>query len=102
MAKKRRRRRKKGFTLPLAPIAGLSAGMIEPLNALMGGNWEHALAVLSYNYTGYNPEDRSFNIMRLQRGLLPLIIGGLVHKYVGGTLGINRALAASGVPIVRI
>lgn len=103
LARRKRSRRKRSFTLPLAPIAGLAAGMAEPLQAAMQGDYQHALAVVSYNYTGYNPEDRTFNAMRMQRGLLPIIIGCLVHKFVGGApLNLNRILASAGVPFIRI
>jgi len=37
--------------------------------------------------------------MRL--GLMPLAVGVLVHK-VAGRLGINRAIASTGIPFIRI
>lgn len=99
----KRKRRKREMTIPIATVAGLAAGMAEPAGALMAGDIQHALAVISYNYTGYNPEDKTWDPMRMQRGLLPLVIGALVSKFVGGKpLNINRRLAAAGIPFLRI
>ena len=39
---------------------------------------------------------------RLQYGLYPLIIGALVHKVLGGMLGVNRMLGRAGVPVFRL
>lgn len=100
-AKKKRRSRRK-FTIPLAPIAGVVAGMAEPVKHLMNGQYEEALYAVSRNYTGYRPQAQKWEPQLLMRGLVPLIVGGLVHKFVGGSLGINRMLAQAGVPIIRI
>lgn len=101
MARKRRRR-KKSFTLPIAPIAGLAAGLREPISQLIAGNYERALDWLSWNYTGYDIPTKTWKPERMMNGVLPLLIGGLVHKYIGGTLGINRALGRAGVPVIRL
>ena len=106
LPRRKKRRSARKFTLPIAPIAGLAAGLIGPAQYAMAGNYTFAVDQLAYNYTGiagiaegtphFNPEG-------LTRGLLPLVIGGLVHKFVGGApLNLNRMLASAGVPVIRI
>ena len=99
----RRRRSRSSFTLPIAPIAGLAAGMIEPIGKGIAGDWEGAIAGVTFNYTGYNVDDGTWDPMRLSRGLVPLVIGALVHKFVGGPpLNINQMLGKAKVPFLRI
>lgn len=94
--------RSKSFTLPIAPIVGLAVGLGGPLNMAIAGNIDGAIEQLGLNYTGYSMHAKNWDAMRMQNGLLPLVIGGLVHKFVGGKLGINKMLASAGVPIIRI
>ena len=101
--KKRGRRGSRQFTLPLAPIAGLIAGLARPAGFLMSGSYDRAFKALTQNYTGYDIASKKWDFNYLKEGLLPLVLGGLVHKYVGGApLNINRMLANAGVPVVRI
>ena len=91
------------MTIPIAPIAGLAAGLAEPARYLMTGDFDRAFAKLSKNYTGVDPRTGRFNFMDLSHGLLPLVGGMLVHKFVGGPpLNVNRMLAAAKVPFIRI
>jgi hypothetical protein len=99
---RRKRSRKKSFTIPLAPIAGLMAGLRQPITEVMAGRYNRAIDWLSWSYTGYDIPTKTWKPERMMTGLMPLIIGGLVHKYVGGSLGINRALGRAGVPLIRI
>ena len=93
---------KRKFTLPMAPIIGLVVGIAPAIQPLMDGDYEGAVDILKFNYLGIT-HDNKFNVEGLMKGLLPLIAGGLVHKFVGGApLNINRMLASAGVPIVRI
>jgi len=103
MAKKKKRG-KRQFTLPLAVVAGLGAGLAEPiLNIVQKGEVVPSLNHIAAIYTGYNATQGTFQPDMLKRGLLPLIIGCLVHKFVGGPpLNVNRALAAANVPFIRI
>lgn len=106
-ARRRKKRRSRGgFTIPLAPIAGLAAGMATPIQKALDGDWVGALDKLAYNYAGVegveggNPR---FNPNGLQNGLVPLIIGAMVHKFVGGRpLNLNAMLARAKVPFIRI
>ena len=103
MARRKRGRRRYTMTIPLAPIAGLIAGMHEPIQRIMQGKPDLAIIAVSRNYTGYCPKDNNWLPERMARGLLPLIIGCLVHKFVGGApLNVNRMLARAKVPFIRI
>lgn len=91
------------FTIPLAPIAGLLAGLAMPIKMAVDGKFDDAAREVALNYTGWNAWQGKFEIDRLARGLGPLIIGMVVHKFVGGPpLNVNRMLAAANVPFIRI
>jgi hypothetical protein len=101
MARKKGNKKKK-FTIPLAPMIGLAAGLVEPAIALSQGQWWEAINGLKYNYLGIDAGG-NWNPWAMQKGLAPLIIGLLIHKFVGGApLNLNKTLAASGVPFIRI
>jgi hypothetical protein len=103
VARRKRRRRSRSLTIPLAPVAGLAAGLWEPAQFAMQGRWDWALFKLARNYTGFNPANNTWNANELKNGLIPLIVGLLVHKFVGGRpLNLNQMLARAGVPFVRI
>lgn len=96
-------RRAKKITFPLATIGGLAAGMAGPVSAAVKGNFEDALNALARNYTGIDPATGTFNVANLTKGLIPLVIGVSISKFVGGSpLNVNRRLAAAGVPFIRI
>jgi len=102
MARRKSRRRRK-TTIPVALVVGASAGAIEPITKLVQGASPYDVAswILAH-YTGYKTWDSSFDINELAKGMLPLVAGAFVHKLVGGTLGVNRALGQAGVPFLRI
>ena len=106
---KKKSRRIRSFTIPLAPVIGISAGLFTPakghssgpINQLMAGNWEDAFRQLAKNYTGVDISTGKWDFEALQRGLLPLIIGIATHK-LASYLGVNRALGRARVPLIRI
>jgi len=101
----RRRRGRRGsrkFTLPLAPLIGLAAGIAPAIGPLTRGQVDEAVKTLRWNYLGI-AWDGAFAARGMMNGLFPLILGVLVHKFVGGApLNVNRMLASAGVPIIRI
>lgn len=107
---RRKRRRRSGMTIPLAPIAGLMAGIAggqspgySPLKLILAGDFENAANALSMNYTGFSIMEGTWNPQRMSVGILPLVIGALVHKFIGGPpLNLNRMLGAARVPLIRI
>ena len=98
---KKKHHKKAGFTIPLAIIAGMAPVASHALADYKAGGLELAGKGLCWSLTGYNPLQGKFNADGLWRGAIPLVIGVLAHKFIGGKLGINRALAASGIPFVR-
>jgi hypothetical protein len=100
--KKVRRHKKAGMTLPLAAIAGFAplVGSTIPQFQYHGisGAGNHIVAKLS----GYNVNTHQWRWQEMQDGLIPIVAGLLIHKYIGGRLGINRMLSRAGVPFVRL
>ena len=101
MAKKKRRGRRK-FTIPIAPIAGFLAGPAtrSMITDAIDGNFDGALKnagqIIGFWDGKFYPEKVVANIG-------PMILGALIHKFVGGPpLNLNRTLANAGVPVLRI
>ena len=86
----------------MAVVVGFGAGLVQPMSDLKDGNWQEAGKNLVRNYTGYDLTDHKWWFGNLTKGLLPLVIGIVVHKVVGGFLGVNRALGRARVPILRV
>jgi len=101
----RRRRGRRGsrkFTLPLAPIAGLIAApaVRAGINAAINGD-VNGVMYEAAKFVGITGD--TFDAFALASNVTPLLIGCLVHKFVGGApLNLNRMLASAGVPIIRI
>ena len=91
------------MTVPIAVVGGLLAGLSTPIENVIAGDYQGAMNNMMLNYAGWDNWNHVPNILGLQRGLLPLLIGGLVHKFVGGKpIGVNAMLARSGVPLIRV
>jgi len=101
VAKKKKRRSRK-FTIPLAPIAGVvaSPALRSAVTDAIGGNFDGALQNLGQIIGYYNGQ---FYFNKLVENVGPMVAGLLVHKFVGGPpLNLNRTIANAGVPIIRI
>jgi len=89
-------------TVPIGILAGMlpgvtrSFGVFQARGAQAGAN--EALAI----YTGFDPQTRQWSVQNMAFGLLPLIAGLLLTRFVGGGLGINRLLGRARVPLIRI
>lgn len=97
---------KPGFTLPLAVVAGFAAPVSNTIRHGMSNGisgTEGAIGEFSRTMVGFNPYDvpAGFQLWRLRYGLLPVLLGLGLHK-LAGVLGINRMLARSGIPIIRL
>jgi hypothetical protein len=91
------------MTIPIAPIAGLAAGLVGPLQQMMNGDWLGGLNKIGCSYTGFNAINRSFDVMDMKDGVLPLVVGLAVHRFVGGRpINANATLARAKVPLIRI
>lgn len=103
-ARRKRKSRRQKFTIPLAVVGGLAAGLAGPASHVVQGDWEEGLRQLAANYTGAYPRRNGtvdWNMEYLKRGLVPLVLGIAAHK-VAGMLGINRALGRAKIPLIRI
>ena len=107
MAKRKVKRRRSSFTLPLGIVIPVAYGVGEPLYWGISQKMplDEILRHLLYRYTGIhmwsgrwapNLDDKAF-----LPGLPALLIGVVVHKIVS-MLGVNRMLARAKVPLVRI
>jgi len=106
-AKKRGRRRRSGFTLPIAAVGGAAAGFVinapwggSPVSKAMTGDWKGAFDAIIMNYTGINTNTGAWDPVQA-KGAWAAIAGILMHM-VASRLGVNRALGRAGVPILRI
>ena len=97
---KRRHSRPK-MTIPLAVLGGFvptAAAAVETAKAQgpLGG-----LKMVGMRMTGYNPWVGKWYASEMAAGWIPLLTGIFAHK-LANRLGINRAIARAGVPLVRI
>ena len=93
--------RAKKMTLPLAIVGGLMPGATAVITTGTTSGWLAAGKTAGTIYTGYDYTTGKFSVRNMQMGLMPLAIGVLVHK-AAGMLGINKAIAATGIPFFRI
>lgn len=103
MAKKRKTRSKKSFTIPIMPLAGMAPGLIYGYKRGKEYGWEEGVRSLVGAYTGYHQYADGtgvWSFKNLMRGAVPLGIGMVAHKLMG-KLGVNRALGSAGVPVIR-
>lgn len=103
MAKKKATRRGgKGFTLPVALLAGLAPALGQEISAYKSGGFGGVLQWTSLLTTGYDPADNQWKPgVAMQYFYGPLAVGYVAHK-LASRLGINRALGQAGVPIFRL
>ena len=97
-------KRRYKMTIPIAPTIGLAVGLIAPAQLLFAGKMTAAVEKLAHSYLGIRFATRApkFDMSGLAQGVLPLVIGLLVHKFVGGSLGLNRMLGRAKVPLLRL
>lgn len=98
---KRKVRHGRKMTLSLAVVSGLSVPVVGAYTNFKSGGIQNAMYGLTASMTGYNPGNGTFAVSNMRFGLVPVMIGAFVHK-LAGTLGVNRAIAAAGIPFIRI
>lgn len=101
MAKTKKRRKGKSFTVSLAVIGGLVPAFMNAKAYYDNEGWSGVPEALAQSFTGYSPREKKFKLTFLNRGLIPLGAALLLRK-VMGKLGVNRALANSGIPLLRV
>jgi hypothetical protein len=101
MARRGGTTRKTKMTFPLAVALGFVPLLARGVNDFRAGG----VAGLSNTVSAIVPYDvnaKKISFANLSSGLYPIIAGFLLHKIVGGGLGLNRALARMGIPMLRI
>jgi hypothetical protein len=98
-AKKKSHRRAK-MTIPLAVVAGIAAPGIKIYEARVGGVSGMAREA-GRIMTGWDFWNGTFNFATMRYGMFPVLAGIAAHK-VASMLGINRAIARTGLPYIRI
>lgn len=101
MAKGKKSHRRAGVTVPLAVVAGFVPAVYSTMTFTSQVGWRGALPHLSRILTGYNPDNNTWNGSHLLMGMGPIMLGLGVHK-IASAAGLNRALAASRIPFLRI
>jgi hypothetical protein len=103
MAKEKKRRNGgRGLTIPLAVVAGLTPPLISIAGKFPEGGIKLCMQEASRIFTGWDPVIGQYDITWMKFGALPVILGGLAHRFIGGKLGINRALSKAGIPFLRL
>lgn len=101
MAKARTRRRAKKMTLPISVIGGFfplahQMHLGYQVEGLTGAGKQFV-----FSMTGYHQDTGTFNPHYMWNGLFPIVVGGLIH-WGANRLGINRTLAQSRIPLLRV
>ena len=94
--------RRHGLTIPVAMIAGFAPLVSITYTGYKAGGLNGAVSNAVTSVLPYDPINKKITFANLGYGLFPMIAGMMVHKIVGGTLGVNRWLASSGIPWVRV
>lgn len=89
------------MTLPLAVLAGFAPLTLQTLSMYQSSGFDGATQSLVAGTTGYSRWEGKWRAQYLMAGMGPIVLGILAHK-VASRLGVNRALANAGVPVIRI
>lgn len=99
MSKKKNARKRNKITLPLAVIGGLTPAIVGVWNRRNSGT--EIASYLQKGFTGVDPATGTLNFANFRMGLLPVMFGVVAHK-VASMAGLNRAIARTGLPWIRI
>lgn len=111
MARRRSRRRssRRSFTIPMAVVAGLIppasnawAAAASQTGASGSDRLRAVGSSLIRDFTGWDTYSKRWSAFYLKEGAVPVALGIMVHRFIGGSLGVNRYLAKAGIPFVRI
>lgn len=107
MAKRTKRRRRNSMlgglpSISLATVLGMLPFLINSWNAWrdygLRGLQIESIRIL----TGWDIDIQYWSPGAMGRGLLPIMGGILIHRFIGTGLGVNRALARAGIPLIRL
>jgi len=90
------------MTVPVAVVAGLTPLAASAIRGWQNETFRGMGKEVLYALTGVDIDnDPHFNPSFMINGTIPLLGGILVHK-LAGKLGVNRAIASTGIPYLRI
>lgn len=95
-----RPRRKAKTTIPLAVVLGFAPGAAHLWQYRASGAQQIANQASSI-YLGIRPGDPKWYPGDMKLGTMPIVVGFGVHM-LASKFGLNRMLARSGIPFVRI
>lgn len=93
-------RRSSGIKIPVAVVAGFTPLAVN-VASVSGEGFGRMGWMATQAMTGFDTDTQKFWMPNMWKGLFPILLGIGVHK-VASALGVNRALGAAGVPILRI
>lgn len=96
---RKRSNHKRKITFPLAVISGFVPAGME-IYAQRASPVQMA-AALPRIFTGYDFLTGQFSLDNLKHGAIPVFAGFMTH-YIASRLGINRLIAQTGIPFIRI
>jgi len=97
-------RRKSRFSIPIAVVAGFFplASDVYYLGLKQEKPLQATANILQHNLIGFNPWNAGkWDAQGFQHGLYPILMGFVLH-ILAGKLGLNRLLARSGIPLLRV
>jgi len=100
MAKKTKNRKRSKRTIPVAVVLGFLPLATTAISDFQAGGI-NGLRNTATAIIPYSPANRRITTARLHLGLYPILAGFMVHK-LAGMLGVNRAIASAGVPLIRL
>ncbi|GAH92552.1 unnamed protein product [marine sediment metagenome] len=99
---KRRRYRSSGIKIPLGIVAGFAPYVIDLKKGYDADGFQGMGMYGIRSLTGYDYIGHEWHFADMSFGLFPILMGMGIHKFIGGTLGINRALGRAKIPLIRI
>ncbi len=103
-SRKKNPRRRAGFTLPVAAVAGfapLTFGLIGAARRALAGDMAGASQEAVIRTTGFNTDTMRFHWPTFVGSYGPILMGMIVHT-IASRLGVNRLLGRARVPFLRI
>jgi hypothetical protein len=96
-----RRHHKPKMTVSLAILAGLAPTAVFAAEGFSAGGISEVGHRLTGRLTGWDTGTSKWSMAELGKGWIPILGGVLVHK-LANRFGINRMIAQSGIPLIRI
>jgi hypothetical protein len=94
---------KRKFTLPLAVVAGFTPAAIDLMDAWQSHSHDPKAVATEMGriFLGWDYWSATWNPSLMKWGTFPIVGGILVHK-LANKLGVNRLIASTGIPVIRI